>query len=242
LFGIAIDAAGSYALVGDFANHRVRRIDLASLLVTTLAGSSSGYQDGQGTSALFNEPHGVAIDPTGAYALVTEYAGRRVRRVVIATGQVTTLAGTGATSAINGAGAVATFAGAIGIAIDAGGTFALLADSNGNHIIRRIALASPCSQGSYCPSGSSAGVLCTAGAYCGSAGLSVASGACASGFFCPNGSFNARGGVLGQGACRSVTVCRRRGPHSRVRASACAFVRLPCFVNCIPCSAHCFES
>lgn len=55
----------------EYGGHRVRRVDLASGVTTTLAGSrSAGLREGVGASALFNAPWGVAIDPSGTFALV----------------------------------------------------------------------------------------------------------------------------------------------------------------------------
>ena len=52
-------------------NKRVRRVDIATGATTTLAGSGTqGFLDGAGGSARFNRPSGVAIDPSGGYALV----------------------------------------------------------------------------------------------------------------------------------------------------------------------------
>ena len=55
----------------DNGNHRIRRVDLATGATTTLTGSgSAGFLDGAGGSAQFNRPTGIAIDPSGGYALV----------------------------------------------------------------------------------------------------------------------------------------------------------------------------
>ncbi len=168
VFRLAIDPTGLFALICDFQNNRVRRLDIASSQVTTLAGSSTGgFQDGTGTSAFFNAPNGVSIDPTGSYALIADYANQRIRRIDMFTAQVSTVAGTGIASAVDGAGAQATFSSPHAISIDFNGAFALVADT-GNNRIRRIALSLPCSAGYYCPSGSSSPtqVACAAGIYC----------------------------------------------------------------------------
>jgi DNA-binding beta-propeller fold protein YncE len=180
MFQLAIDPTGAYALICDISNHRVRRLTIASRQVSTLAGSgTAGSQNGVGANAAFNAPRGVSIDPTGAYALIADTSNHRIRRIVIATAQVTTLAGTGAVSAVNGAGAQATFNSPHTISIDVSGTIALVADYS-NHRVRRIALSSPpCSPGYYCPAGSSSPtqVACAPGYYCASGAVFTVQGA-----------------------------------------------------------------
>ena len=52
-------------------DHRIRRVEIATGATTTLAGSGTlGFLDGAGGSARFNYPFGVAIDPSGGFALV----------------------------------------------------------------------------------------------------------------------------------------------------------------------------
>ena len=59
----------------DHWGHRIRRVDLATGVTSTLAGSSTpGFLDGAGGSARFKHPAGVAIDPTGAFALVAVHS------------------------------------------------------------------------------------------------------------------------------------------------------------------------
>jgi sugar lactone lactonase YvrE len=61
--GLAIDASGTLYVTED--SHRIRMIT-SSGVVTTLAGSGSpGFSDGFRTSALFNFPVSLAIDPSG---------------------------------------------------------------------------------------------------------------------------------------------------------------------------------
>ena len=183
LMGVAIDPSGSYALICDYGNNRIRRFDLVSAGVTTLAGSSQGYRDGVGGNAFFNEPVSVSIDPSGAYVLVAEFRNYRIRRIVISTAQVTTLAGTGAVSSVNGAGGQATFNEPTSISIDTSGAFALLASGAG-HFIRRIELTVPCPTASFCSTGSSAPTACSTGSYCPAGSSSDTP--CAAGLYCPS--------------------------------------------------------
>jgi DNA-binding beta-propeller fold protein YncE len=62
-------------------------------IVSTLAGSTEGFTDGTGTAAQFNHPWGVAADGNGNL-YVAESGNHRIRKIVIATGAVTTIAGT----------------------------------------------------------------------------------------------------------------------------------------------------
>eukprot|EP01047_Picozoa_sp_COSAG01_P088250 COSAG01_NODE_20679_length_940_cov_2.700357_1_plen_289_part_10 len=105
---VAISADGTFALVADCGNHRIRRIVLASQAVTTLAGSSYGYANGIGAAAQFRRSNGVAISADGTFALVADRWNHRIRRIVLASQAVTTLAGSSQGSA-NGIGAAPQF-------------------------------------------------------------------------------------------------------------------------------------
>ena len=61
--GIAVDGEGNI-IVADIGNDCVRKI-APDGTVTTLAGDSRGYKDGQGTEAMFDCPEGVAVDGEG---------------------------------------------------------------------------------------------------------------------------------------------------------------------------------
>jgi hypothetical protein len=53
-------------------NNVIRRIDIASATVTTVAGNlyAANYEDGVGTRAQFNDPRGVALSANEDFALV----------------------------------------------------------------------------------------------------------------------------------------------------------------------------
>ena len=60
-------------LQADQNNHAIRRIDLLSGTVTTLAGSpsqSTGHSDGVGSAASFYNPYGIAVDASASVAFV----------------------------------------------------------------------------------------------------------------------------------------------------------------------------
>ena len=102
--------------------------------VTTLAGTgSSGSANGTGTSASFNCPTGITTDGTNLY--LADYNNHLIRKIVISTGAVTTVAGTGSSGSANGTGTSASFNFPYGITTD--GTNLYVVDTS-NHLIRKI--------------------------------------------------------------------------------------------------------
>jgi len=76
--------------------------------VTTLAGTgSSGSANGTGTSASFYYPRAITTDGTNLY--VADSSNHLIRKIVISTGAVTTVAGTGSSGSANGTGTSASF-------------------------------------------------------------------------------------------------------------------------------------
>jgi sugar lactone lactonase YvrE len=131
--GIAVDVSGNM-YVADMGDHRIRKIT-ANGTVTTLAGSgNAGFADGNGTSASFNSPAGVAVDANGN-VYVTDWENHRIRKIT-PSGNVTTLAGSGNASFADGQGTSASFNHPAGVAVDAVGNV-YIADIE-NHKIRKI--------------------------------------------------------------------------------------------------------
>jgi hypothetical protein len=107
-------------------------------VVTTLAGTAGtvGSANGTGAAASFDDPTGVAYDPTTGDLFVAD-AGNDTIRMITSAGVVTTLAGTaGTVGSANGTGAAASFDGPQGVAVDAAGNV-YVADT-GNDTIRMI--------------------------------------------------------------------------------------------------------
>ncbi|MNK73395.1 Serine/threonine-protein kinase PknD [compost metagenome] len=113
---------------------RIRKITPAAV-VTTVAGSTQGYADGIGTAAQFNNPYGLAFDPSGKL-YVTESSIHRIRMIDLATQAVTTIAGSGTAGKADGLDIAAQFNAPSGLAIDASGSL-YVADRN-NHLIRKL--------------------------------------------------------------------------------------------------------
>ncbi len=76
-------------VVADSGNHLIRFVTLSGA-VSTLAGSTAGYQDGAGTAAQFNSPAGLAADSAGNI-YVADLLNNRVRKIDAAN-NVTTVA------------------------------------------------------------------------------------------------------------------------------------------------------
>jgi sugar lactone lactonase YvrE len=115
-FGVAIDKNGN-VFVADTGNSLIRKVTPGGV-VTTLAGSGSqGFADGNGTSASFYTPCGVAIDKNGNVIVADTYNHRI--RMVTPEGVVSTLAGSGSDTFADGTGANASFNSPRGVAVDA---------------------------------------------------------------------------------------------------------------------------
>ena len=130
--GLAADAAGTL-FVADASNNAIRKVTPAGG-VTTFAGRRTGYVDGAGAAAMFNNPAGVAVDFAGNI-LVADTGNHTVRKIA-RTGFVTTVAGNGTAGYVNGAAASATFRAPQGVAVGGGGDV-FVADTF-NQAIRKI--------------------------------------------------------------------------------------------------------
>jgi sugar lactone lactonase YvrE len=97
-YGVIVDRDGN-VYTADRLNARVRRIDAASGIITTVAGIGTAGFSGDGGSAAqagLAEPNGLAFDPAERTLYIADVADHRVRIVDLATGLIATFAGTGA--------------------------------------------------------------------------------------------------------------------------------------------------
>jgi sugar lactone lactonase YvrE len=127
---------GTNLYVVDSANCTIRKIIIATAEVTTLAGMAGQYgsTDGTGSAARFSSPSAITTDGTNLY--VTDFSNCTIRKIIIATAEVTTLAGTvGSSGSTDGTGGDASFSAPSGITIN--GTNLYVADTF-NNLIRKI--------------------------------------------------------------------------------------------------------
>lgn len=101
---------GTYLYTADSANFTIRRIEIATANVTTIAGTAgaSGYVDGVGAAARFRFPAG--LTGTGTNLFINDRTSYTLRKLDLNTNTVSTVAGTDGNQGLNdGIGAAAEF-------------------------------------------------------------------------------------------------------------------------------------
>lgn len=135
--GLAYDGNG-HLYAADPNAHVVRRIDITTANVTTLAGvaNTSGYKDGAAATAKFNWPAALLLDGQGGL-IVGDSHNQLLRRIDLASNMVSTLAGTlGSAGGAEGAPGKGTLSYPEHIAFDGQGTI-----WSAEGILRKIDLA-----------------------------------------------------------------------------------------------------
>jgi hypothetical protein len=115
--GITTDGVNLF--VADSGDHTIRKIVISTGAVTTLVGSAGEYgsTDGVGAAARFSGPTGITTDGNNLY--VTDSGNDTIRKIVISTKVVTTLAGTALSpGSTDGIGPTAEFNLPVGITTD----------------------------------------------------------------------------------------------------------------------------
>ncbi len=154
--GIAVDSVGN-VFIADSGNNRVRRVDGATGVITTIAGTGGdGFSGdgGPGTSAMLSGPSSVAADRFGD-VFIGDYGNRRVRRVDSVTGVITTVAG-GGSGGDGGPASAAGLSAVAGVWVDGVGNL-FIADAGR---VRFVDLSSPvvALQSATATAGSDAGI------------------------------------------------------------------------------------
>lgn len=93
---IRFDAKGDLYIV-DMSNHAVRKVDLKSGIITTIAGTGKAGHSGDGgpaSEALLNKPHSIQFGPDG-HLYICDIGNHVIRRVDLSTGIISRYAGTG---------------------------------------------------------------------------------------------------------------------------------------------------
>jgi sugar lactone lactonase YvrE len=145
-FALTVDQKGNI-YVSDTGNHCIRKISIDGT-VTTIAGDGSygaqgsGYYDGKGKEAQFDQPMGIAVDKAGN-VYVADTMNHRIRKIA-PDGTVTTIAGSGDDFGPLGGGykdgpsSSARFKMPYGLIVDPNGD--LIVGDTWNHKIRKIIL------------------------------------------------------------------------------------------------------
>ena len=150
------------AFIADSSNHRIRRVALRTSDVTTLAGASvSSFSDGAPQDARFSNPSDCACDDADCTnLLIADSGNNRIRKMHLASAQVTTLSGTGYVltapapdsdctprynctcnncTLVDGQATIARFSSPRALAVSKDGTTLFVADA-GNNAIRAVSM------------------------------------------------------------------------------------------------------
>ena len=93
---LRFDAVGNL-FITDMANHVIRRIDLRTGVISTIAGNHQRGYSGDGgpaTVAALNSPHSLQFGPDGSL-YICDIGNHVIRRIEMDTGTISTFAGTG---------------------------------------------------------------------------------------------------------------------------------------------------
>jgi len=121
---VVLDSAGNL-YIADTYNARVRVVSASTGIITTVAGNGDYGFSGDGgpaTSAVLGEPTALTLD-NGGNLYIASYYGGRIRKVVLSSGIISTVAGDGNYFGSSGDGGLATVAEIYpqGLAVDSAG-------------------------------------------------------------------------------------------------------------------------
>ena len=135
---VVLDGKGNL-FVADQSNNRIRKIDLTTEIITTVAGTGeSAYSGdgGQGVETCLAGPSGLAMGPDGALYIADTF-NSRIRRLDLDTGVITTVVGDGGSYRFTGLSEEVSMSISrpYGLALDSHGHI-VFTDSD-SHVIRR---------------------------------------------------------------------------------------------------------
>lgn len=136
---LAVDTQGN-VYIADMGNHRIRRVDAVTGIITTYAGNGGagfGGDNGPANQASLNNPTGLAFDTQGNL-YIADRANQRIRRVDAISKTITTVAGDGTQnfSGEDGPATSAQFNNPSDVGVDANGNLYIV--DQGNHRVRRV--------------------------------------------------------------------------------------------------------
>src|SRR6266446_12986 len=102
-FHVAFDKAGNLHFSDTF-NHRIRKVDAKTGIISTVAGNGTkgfGGDGGKATEAMLNEPYGICFDNNDNLYIV-DRLNYCIRAVANKTGEISTIAGTPGKSGYGG--------------------------------------------------------------------------------------------------------------------------------------------
>jgi|CXWL01.1.fsa_nt_gi hypothetical protein len=135
---VALDTDGNL-FIADRDNHRIRRVDAISGLISTVAGNGTGGYTADNvpaTASALNKPTGIAFDTAGAL-FIADSLNHRLRRV--SSGTITTVAGNG-TQTTNSDGTATAVSLVLPQRVAFAGGDQLVVSEGGKHRVRRLDL------------------------------------------------------------------------------------------------------
>ena len=137
--GVAVDSSGN-VYIADLRNNKIRKITVATGIITTVAGTGAQGSTGDGAAATLAKlywPNGVAVDGSGNI-YISDYGNNRIRKVTLATGVITTVAGNGTSGnsgdGVAGGATLASINNPSGVAVDSGGNNLYIGDYLNNRV------------------------------------------------------------------------------------------------------------